>query len=134
MATIMKLLFFSGGEYYENKILNKELLSLARRKVPHMVYIPPREDECESYYNDWKEYYKKFGGVNKFTFFSFDQKNSIEKIRKVFDSDIIFLAGGNTFCFLKALRKSKLMDLFVQFGPICTTLEWLIGIGPCKAS
>lgn len=110
----MKLILFSGGEYQENKRLNKELFRLSGVKSPVMVYIPSENNEHPKYFSQWKKFYLN-QGASKCLYFPLKKRHAKETIKMVFEADIIFLSGGNTFTFLNNLNKSGLKKDFFNF-------------------
>lgn len=122
----MKLVLYSGGHDWENARLDDELIKLCNKKKPQITFIPSCSYLCESDFRDFINQYKKYN-ISKFLYFPVDN-SAVSQILKeeVFKSDIIHLSGGNTFYFLKHLRKSKLlgplMD-FVKRGGILTGLS-----------
>lgn len=55
-------------------------------------------------------------GVGEFCCLAADERPSREQIRMSLRADIVYLAGGNTFYFLKALRKSGLISFLHEFA------------------
>lgn len=121
----MKLALYSGGHDFENTDMDKNLMEIAGSKNPRMAFIP-----SSSYMShvDFKEYvtqYKRFG-VKRFIHFPVDAPFSNTVKEEVFNSDIIHLGGGNTYYFIKHLRKFKLLNElknFVLKGGILTGLS-----------
>lgn len=59
--------------------------------------------------------YSRFG-VGEFCCLTADEKPSPLQIRAALKADIVYLAGGNTFYFLKALRKSGLLGFLSEYA------------------
>jgi dipeptidase E len=59
--------------------------------------------------------YSRFG-IGEFCCLTADEKPSLLQIRAALKTDIVYLAGGNTFYFLKALRKSGLLGFLREYA------------------
>lgn len=111
----MNFVIYSGGGRRANHQLNKELIRLSGKTCPSITYIPVTHDEDPKYFKQFKKYYS-FYGVKKFINFPLDKNHSIEKIKKAFQSDILYFCGGNTFEFLKNLEASGLKKEIKNFS------------------
>lgn len=121
----MKLVLYSGGFDHENKRLDEVLFKLCDKKKPKITFIPSSSHDAEADYAYFVNQYRKFK-VGKILYFPIDTTISEILKSEILKSDIIHLSGGNTFYFLKYLRKSKLLsDLkqFVKNGGILTGLS-----------
>lgn len=122
----MKLVFYSGGTAKQNKILDHELWKLvSNKKNPSFSFIPASSYLSEV---DFESYVDQFSslGVTRFLHFPVDVPFDQTMLREVFKSDVIHLGGGNTFHFLKFLRKNKLfpqLKRFVKSGGVLTGLS-----------
>jgi dipeptidase E len=115
----MKMILFSGGDYHHNKKLNDRMFELTGVPAQNiqdivMVYVPSMNDEHGDYFQEWKRFYKKLG-VKKFHFFPLKKSNPKSLVDKVMNAHIIFFSGGNTFTFLRNMRRSGLRNNFKQF-------------------
>lgn len=121
----MKLVFYGGGHDFENIVLDEELLSLTNCKSPQITFIPSCSYSAHIDFRDFVNQYSKFN-INRFLNFPIDTYISPVLLREALQSDIIHLAGGNTFYFLKHLRKNKMLGelkRFVKNGGILTGLS-----------
>lgn len=121
----MNLVFYSGGFADENVPLDKKLLQLTRKKDVILTVIPACSYLSDDYYNDMLEQYRPYG-VKRILKFNIDQAYSEIFKRAVFRSDIIHLGGGNTYYFLKHLRRTGLLKElkeWVRQGGILTGLS-----------
>ena len=121
----MKLVLYGGGHDFENRILDHELIKLAGKQANQMTFIP-----AESYMShlDFSEVVEQYRpqGIQRFIHFPVDNPYTEVLKNEAFSSDIIYLSGGNTFSFLKSLRKAKLMGElkeFIKRGGILTGLS-----------
>lgn len=105
----MKLVFYSGGDPNDNNRVDKKLLTLANTENPRMAFIPACHYHSEEDYIDFIDQFHPHG-VRQFMKWDIDTQISPVVKNEVFESDIIHLGGGNTFYFLKHLRKLKLLD------------------------
>lgn len=121
----MRLVFYSGGYADDNQILDQKLLKLTSKKDIVLTVIPACSYLSDQYYQDLVEQYSKLG-VKKILQFNIDQKYSQVMKKAIFKSDIIHLGGGNTFYFLKHLRRNGFLQELKQWtlaGGILTGLS-----------
>jgi dipeptidase E len=121
----MKLVFYGGGHAVENVSLDKQLLKLIKSKNPLITYIPSCSIYGETDYIDFVEQYYRFG-IKRILNFPIDRGIDAIMKRAIFKSDVIHLSGGNTYYFLKHLKRTGLLqDLkkYVANGGILTGLS-----------
>ena len=121
----MKLVFYGGGFYEYNKRLNERAVLLTKKKNPLITYIPSYSYGAEQ---DFMEFVYSFDSskVTKFLYFPVDRRFDKTLLKEVLTSDMIHLSGGDTFYFLKHLKKSGfLVSLkhFVHKGGVLTGLS-----------
>tara|TARA_R110000868_G_scaffold117600_16_gene312648 strand:+ start:26782 stop:27447 length:666 start_codon:yes stop_codon:yes gene_type:complete len=121
----VRLVFHGGGHSEDNIKLNREALRMCREKDPVIAYIPACSIDAES---DFLEFARGFQelGVGRFLYFPIDVPFDQTMLTQVFSANIIHLSGGNTFYFLKWLRRTKLMTKikeFVRNGGVLTGLS-----------
>lgn len=118
----MKIVLYSGGGEEENRFLNLRALELTGADVPKLTFIPSSSYDAEV---DFKFFVQEFSrlGVQRFMHFCVDTPFTKTMLNEVLKSDLIFLGGGNTFYFLKALKKAKMFEHFKKFldrgGVLC---------------
>ncbi|MFA6236163.1 MAG: Type 1 glutamine amidotransferase-like domain-containing protein [Bacteriovorax sp.] len=118
----MKLVLYSGGDEDENRFLNLRALELTHVKSPKLTLIPSSSYDAE---DDFKFFVKEFSefGVQRFMLFCVDTPYTKTLLQEALKSDLIFLGGGNTFYFLKHLKKSGMFAHFDKFlkrgGVLC---------------
>ncbi len=121
----MKLVFYSGGHDFENKKLDENLLALVGKKDPRIAFIPSCSYLCDQDFQDFVKRYDKFN-IHNLINFPIDIPFTEVLKKEVFNSDIIHLDGGNTYYFIKHLRKTKLLKElkeFIKSGGILTGLS-----------
>lgn len=121
----MKLVLYGGGDEDDNLELDLQTIKLAGKKEPLITFIPSCSYESELYFNEFVDQYSRYG-VNRFIHFPIDVPFDNTLMNEVFNSDIIHLDGGNTYYFLKHLRKSgmiKKLKEFVAGGGVLTGLS-----------
>jgi dipeptidase E len=111
----MKLVFYSGGGQRENSKLDSQLLALcSKTKNIQMAFIPSQSYLSDQEFLDFIDQYKSFG-VKKFLKLDIDQSFSSTLQRAILNSDIIHLGGGNTYYFLKHLKKSGMLKTLIKW-------------------
>lgn len=121
----MNLVFYSGGEDQDNIALDKEMIRLTGKPNPSITYIPSCSYNSELEFNDFINHYRNFG-LSRFIHFPVDVDYDDIIKNDAFDSDIIHLSGGNTYYFLKYLRRKKMLSelkKFVKRGGVLTGLS-----------
>jgi dipeptidase E len=124
----MKLVLYSGGQSKSNHHLHRAVVDLAlesraerrgqrhaHRKELQFTYIPFCEEDSNIYFSRAKRRYRAHG-VENFLCLSVERKPSAAEFERAFASDIIYLAGGNTFYFLKHLRTAGAMERLKKFA------------------
>jgi dipeptidase E len=120
-----RLVFYSGGQEAGNKLLHEKLAKLAGGKARSLTYIPFSHENGDFYFRRIKARYKKFG-FRKFRYFAVDSDFLAREMNAALKSDVIYLAGGNTYYFLKHLRESgflKRLKRFVANGGVLAGLS-----------
>lgn len=121
----MKLVFYSGGTEEENLLLDQHFIKLINKKDPVITFIPSSSYDSEIEFKEFVNHYSKFK-IYRFIHFPVDHPFDTILLNEVLKSDVIHLAGGNTFYFLNSLRKSKFLPelkKFVARGGILTGLS-----------
>ena len=124
-----RLVLYSGGQERRNRLIHESLLALAlhrersaRRDGIRMTYIPFAAEGAAPYFSRFVRRYGRLGGTD-FHFVAPDDPELVSsagaKRRAVADlmaSDVVYLAGGNTFYFLHHLRRSGLLGAVERFA------------------
>ena len=116
----MKIVLYSGGQARSNHKLHRAVVELAlqnrRKKTPlSMTYIPFCADGSSIFYHRIIRRFRAHGAKDFFCL-NVDTSPTSHDIQKALKSDIIYLAGGNTFYFLKYLRKSGMLEHLKNFA------------------
>lgn len=112
----LKLVFYSGGQEPSNHLLHEGLSSLvSHNSKKSLTYIPYLWDGHRTFYERSVRRYRKFG-FTKFHCLPVDRPFLKEDAKKALQSDVIYLAGGNTFYFLKCLRESGFLGLLKKYA------------------
>lgn len=112
------LILYSGGQNRGNQTLHRELVRVARRKTDkplRLTYLPFCSDGSMTYFMRAVRRYSRFG-VKEFCCLRADERPTSAQIRSALKTDIVYLAGGNTFYFLKALQKSGLIHFLREYA------------------
>ena len=121
----MKLVLYSGGDDRENATLDRAFIELIGKKNPVVTFIPSSSYFSEQEFRAFVRHYSKFR-ISRFILFPIDVPFDRIILNEVMKSDAIHLGGGNTFYFLNALRKAKLLTQlkdFVKRGGVLTGLS-----------
>ncbi len=118
----MKLALYSGGHDFENREMDRNMLDIAGKRDPQVAFIPSSSYLSHLDFKDFVKQYRRFH-IKRFLHFPIDAPYPDVLRQEVFNSDIIHLSGGNTFYFIKHLRKAKLLKelkAFVARGGVLT--------------
>lgn len=121
----MKLVLYSGGNEQDNLDLDAEFIRLLDKKNPVVTFFPSSSYLSEVEFRQFVRHYSQFG-IKRFIHFPVDVNFDQVLLEEVLKSDAIHLSGGNTFYFLKHLRKAKLLGAlkkFVERGNVLTGLS-----------
>jgi dipeptidase E len=128
---------YSGGQERRNASIHERLLELAcdrpervrRRASPvHMLYLPYTREGSATYFARFRRRYRAFG-AGGFACLAPDDPALIGSaqsppdprargryLRLIEESDVVYLAGGNTFEFLRNLRRARLLAPLRRFA------------------
>jgi dipeptidase E len=123
----MRLVLYSGGQNKENDVLHASLSHLcgAASRKRKFTYIPFCADNSNLFFKRITRRYKRFG-FNEFQCLPVDTPFSARDLKQALKSDVIYLAGGNTFYLLNHLKKSGMMPelkKFVKSGGVLAGLS-----------
>lgn len=121
----MKLVLFSGGLEKDNQSLDRSFIDLIGKKSPVVTFIPSSSYLSEQEFKAFVRHYSRFK-ISRFIHFPVDVPFDRIIFQEVMRSDVIHLAGGNTFYFLNSLRKAKLLPelrKYAEKGGILTGLS-----------
>ncbi|MDH5428003.1 MAG: Type 1 glutamine amidotransferase-like domain-containing protein [Nitrospirota bacterium] len=111
----MKVVLYSGGQEPSNRLIHQTLFQLVNAKRnASMTYIPFCHDGSDFFFKKAISRYQKVG-FTRFHCLPVDVPFTQNDLKKALRSDVIYLAGGNTFYFLYHLRKSGLIPQLKQF-------------------
>lgn len=106
-------------------MIHADLLALAlrrpgrrERRAPgpvRMTYMPFTAEGSAPFYARFRRRYGAFGATH-FDCAPADAADPRDAARRVRASDIVYLAGGNTFTFLSHLRRSGLLEVLRRFA------------------
>ncbi|MFA5791512.1 MAG: Type 1 glutamine amidotransferase-like domain-containing protein [Candidatus Paceibacterota bacterium] len=103
------------GHSIETTKIDKEIIKLTGKKNPKLLFIPTASSDSELYYETIKKYFaKKLGCKTDVLYLIKEKPNKKEIEKKVFNSDIIYVGGGNTLKMMKAWRKTGLDKILKQ--------------------
>ena len=80
-----------------------------------MTYIPFCSDSSSVFFHRAMRRFRGHG-VERFFCLNVDEPHSSDEVRMALQSDIIYLAGGNTFYFLKHLRESGMLEKLAKYA------------------
>jgi dipeptidase E len=119
----MKIVAIGGGEIgrpgypVETTKIDKEIVALTGNKNPRLLFIPTASSDSESYYEVVEKHFGKRLGCKTDVLYLINEKPPKKQIEeKVFNSDIIYVGGGNTTKLMKYWRKTGLDKILKKAG------------------
>ncbi len=103
MKSSRKIVAIGGGEIgsprcpVETIAIDKEIIRLTGKKSPKVLFIPTASSDSEGYYKTVQKHFGKRLGCRTDALWLIKEKPSRKEIeKKVMDSDIVYVGGGNT--------------------------------------
>jgi dipeptidase E len=124
-----RAVLYSGGQERRNALIHETLLELALRSRPApqrrgvaMTYMPYTREGARAFYRRFERRYRSFGAT-RFACVAADDP-AVQPgapahraaAETILASDVVYLAGGNTFYFLAWLRRSGLLAVLRRFA------------------
>ena len=110
---------YSGGQSKSNHKLHNAVVDLAKQEKKsrklQLTYIPFCADNAHVFYERAIRRYRSHG-IERFFCMPVDGPLTKHEIEVALESDVIYLAGGNTFYFLKHLRASGMLEKLKTFA------------------
>lgn len=107
-----KIVAIGGGEIRKPNIraetteIDKEIIRLTGKKSPRLLFIPTASSDSEEYYQAAKKHFGEDLGCQTDCLYLLSKSlNAVEIQKKILDSDIIYVGGGNTAKMMRAWRK-----------------------------
>lgn len=109
MQHMPKLIVAIGGGEIRTRgtaPIDREIIRLARKKEPNLLFIPTASSDSERYWNRIREYFGKFLKCKTDVLFLVKEQPSRKQIqRKIWWADIIYVGGGNTLLMMRLWRR-----------------------------
>lgn len=112
----LKAVLYSGGQTSSNHALHGALSDLVGhcKNRKSFVYVPFCTDGADIYFRRAIKRYRPFG-FNEFMCLPVDKAVSKDMLECALSKDVIYLAGGNTFYFLKHIQQAGLKTHLIEF-------------------
>lgn len=121
----LRLVLYSGGQERRNALIHADLLKLALARPDRggpatgrrvrMTYVPYTAEGAAPFYARFRRRYAAFGATD-FDCVPADAADPRDAARRLSRSDVVYLAGGNTFDFLAHLRENGLLGTLRRFA------------------
>ena len=111
-----KIVAIGGGEIKDLETLriDKEVVKLTGKSTPKALFIPTASNDAEGYWETFKKVYGNKLGCETDVLYLIKENLTEEEIKyKIFESDLIYVGGGNTKKMLKTWKKVK-VDKFLE--------------------
>jgi dipeptidase E len=119
----MKIVAIGGGEIgrpgfpIETTKIDKEIIALSGKKYPRVLFVPTASSDSEGYTEVFNKHYGKRLGCKTDVLYLIKEKLSKKQIEeKVFNSDIIYVGGGNTAKLMKVWKKTGTDKILKEAG------------------
>jgi dipeptidase E len=95
-----------GRHPIETRKIDEEIIKLTGKSHPKALLLPTASKDHPGYFETFQRYYGKMLGCKVDALYLVKEKLSYEEIRKkILESDIIYVGGGNTLNMMKLWRK-----------------------------
>jgi len=113
----MKLVFYAGGCHNANEELDTEAVRLLHEssRNPRLTYIPSDSRRKNHYFEEFKQYWRKYG-IRRVEPFAADDHFTPAELKRALSSDGVFLSGGNTYYFVKNLRSHGMFSRLREYA------------------
>ena len=103
-----------GGEIAQKDTIeiDKEIISLSRKKCPHVIFISAASNDSEEYCGAFQSYYSQLGCDVKLLKLVVESPSEDEISSLLEWADIIYIGGGNTILLIETLKKYSLDTTF----------------------
>jgi dipeptidase E len=86
--------------------IDREIIRLANKKTPRLLFIPTASSDSERYWNHVREYFGTFLQCETDVLFLIKARPSSQEIRKqILSADIVYVGGGNTLLMMRLWRR-----------------------------
>jgi dipeptidase E len=116
-----KIVAVGGGEIgrqghpVETTSIDEEIIRLSGVKNPRLLFIPTASNDSESYVEAVKTHFGKDLGCAIQTLYLINRKSDSSEIGEmIFNSDIIYVGGGNTQKMLRVWRRSGVDEMLLE--------------------
>lgn len=114
----IKIIAIGGGEIgrpgtkIETETIDKEIIKLTGKKNPKLLLIPTASNDSEMYYPVVQKYFGKRLGCRTDVLYLIKAKPSKKEIeKKIYNTDIVYVGGGNTLRMLKIWRRTGVDEI-----------------------
>lgn len=124
-----RVVLYSGGQERRNALIHEALLDLALRGPAgrrggrvRMTYVPYTAEGAAPFFRRFERRYRAFGGTHfrcvpaDLPALATDGRARRRAADALLASEVVYLAGGNTFYFLHHLRRSGLLAVLRRFA------------------
>jgi dipeptidase E len=112
MENTRKIVAIGGGEIghgglpVETMAIDKEIVQLAQKKSPMLLFVPTASHDSSGYIEDVKKHFGKKLKCQVDTLFLFEKRPSSREMReKILNADIIYVGGGNAELMMRTWKK-----------------------------
>ncbi len=120
----MKLVLYSGYDE-DNAVIDQEVVRLVGKTAPRITFIPSAHHIPDYEYRYFCETFSQYG-FRDIEIFNVDRPYAPEQAKHALSADLVYLSGGNTFYFLKAIRThhfDRLLKDYVARGGVLAGLS-----------
>ena len=107
--------------------IDREIIRLARKKNPRLLFIPTASSDSERYWEHVQEYFGDFLKCKTDVLFLMKEQPSREQIQaKIWSADIIYVGGGNTLQMMRLWRRlgvDKLLKSAYENGTVLSGIS-----------
>lgn len=102
----MKLVLYSEVKKVPNREMDMAVVNLIGKKDIKFGYVPSESDEKREHFRKIESYFKQYD-INNYLFCDLDKEYNHKLLADLQKCDVVYLSGGNTYNFLKNIKKRK---------------------------
>lgn len=101
----MPIITIGGGSPKETRAIDKEIVKLAKKARPSLLFIPTASDDSQKYWETIDKVFSKLGCKTDVLFLIRGKPSHKEIEKKISSADIVYVGGGNTLKMMRLWRR-----------------------------
>lgn len=108
------MLVLQSDKLIDDHVVDMRAKEIIGKDRPHYGYVPARADPDRKYYRESQAYYRTLG-IDLSVYFDLDREYDHSKLDSLLECDALHLSGGNTYYFMRNVRRREFGKILVQY-------------------